>query len=352
MRIAVACGGTGGHIFPGLATAQELTKRGHEVSLWLAGRDVEGDSVREWSGPVVALKARGLSGGVGSRARALAGMLKTVCHSLQLMRRQRPDVVVAMGAYSSVGPGLAAGLLRIPLVLHEGNAVPGRAMRLLAPFAATIGTGFPALRGLPARKTIYCGFPVRAAFSEMKKCPADPPLLLVTGGSQGAAILNRVVPEAIRTFVKSGGPALQVVHVSGKGAYDVVREQYKGLEHMVRVEAFSHEMPALYAAASIAITRAGAATCTELAVAKVPAILVPYAAAAGNHQWYNAKSMVDTGGFALMDESACDAASLASSLHTFLSQPERLAHMQRALPGPIVSDGAANLANLVEQTAS
>ncbi len=351
MRIAVACGGTGGHIFPGLATAQELVRRGHDVTIWLAGRDVEADSVCDWSGPVVALKARGLGGGAGAKLSAMAGMVKTVWEACRLMRKDRPDMVLAMGSYASIGPGIAARLLRIPLVLHEGNAVPGRAVRLLASSAAAIGTGFEAPRGLPSAKTVYCGFPVRAAFSGLVPRPSRPPVLLVTGGSQGAAILNRVVPEAVKAFVGGDAGEMQVVHLSGRREYEAVRERYKGLEPIVRVAAFADNMPELYAAASLAITRAGAATCTELAVAGVPAILVPFAAAVGNHQWHNAQAMTKSGGFILLDESSCTPTAVADLLRELFPVSHRLRQMQAALPGPVVADGAVRLADLVERIA-
>jgi UDP-N-acetylglucosamine--N-acetylmuramyl-(pentapeptide) pyrophosphoryl-undecaprenol N-acetylglucosamine transferase len=352
VRIAVACGGTGGHIFPGLATAKELVGRGHDVTLWLAGRDVEADSVRDWAGPVIALKARGLGGGLGAKLGALAGMVRPVVDAVGLMRRQRPDVVLAMGSYASVGPGLAARWLGVPLVLHEGNAVPGRAVQFLARFASRIGTGFEAPCGLPARKIVYCGFPVRDGFAGLVKAPADPPLLLVTGGSQGAAILNRVMPEAVKAFVAAGGASIQVVHLTGRRECEAVTSRYQGLEDMVRVEAFSDKMQALYGGASLAVTRSGAATCTELALARVPALLVPFAAAPGNHQWHNAQVMARGGGFLVLDEQAFTPEAVAALLADLLPASARLEQMLGSLPGSILPDGAVRLADVVEQAAS
>jgi len=352
MRVAVACGGTGGHIFPGLATAKELVCRGHDVTLWLAGRDVEVDSVRDWTGPVIALKAKGLGGGVFSKTCALAGMIITVTKALREMRKNRPDVVLAMGSYASIGPGIAAKCLQVPLVLHEGNTVPGRAVQLLAPFASVIGTGFASTRGLPDHKTVYCGFPVREEVAVVSAQLETPPLLLIVGGSQGAAILNRVVPEAIHALVSERGKMFQVVHLSGRREYEAVCTRYRGLESVVHVEAFSEEMPKLYACASLAIARSGAATCTELALARLPAILVPFAAATGNHQWHNAQAMTQKGGFILLDESACTPAKIMAYLQELLLESSRLQHMREALPGDVIANGASRLADVVEKSAT
>jgi UDP-N-acetylglucosamine--N-acetylmuramyl-(pentapeptide) pyrophosphoryl-undecaprenol N-acetylglucosamine transferase len=289
-----------------------------------------------------------LGGGWCARAGALARMFGTVADAVRRMRREPPDVVLAMGSYASIGPGLAARWLGVPLVLHEGNAVPGRAVRVLAPFAARIGVGFEHTCVRRARShTVYCGFPVRDGFAGLQKSPSEPPLLLVTGGSQGAAILNRVVPEAVR-MVTNGGVAMRVVHLTGRRAYAEVLERYRGLEHMVTVEAFSDRMPELYAAARLAITRAGAATCTELALAQVPAILVPFAAAAGNHQWHNAQAMARSGGFRVLAETACSASVVATQLQELFANPAHLQQMQAALPGGVIPDGAGKLADLVE----
>lgn len=349
MRIAVACGGTGGHIFPGLAVAKELLHRGHDVTLWLAGRDVESSSVEGWGGPVIQLPAKGIQGRFISKLFNLAQMPKTVLAAHKKMRADRPDVVLAMGSYASVGPGLAAKWLKIPLVLHEGNAVQGRAIRCLSLLAAKIGTGFPDVRfPFAQKKTMYCGFPLRKEFTGFEREQPKVPQLLITGGSQGARILNRTVPGAIRRYLDQGGSALQVVHLSGQREYNEVVKAYQGLEDMVRVEAFSHDMLSLYRNSSFAITRAGAATCTELAVSRLPALLIPLASAAGNHQWHNAQWMAREGGFRVMAQDDCNPDAVAKVLLDVFQNKDSLTKMEAVLPGAVVSDATQRLAHLVE----
>ncbi len=317
------------------------------------GRHAETDSVKGWDGDVIRLHARGMQGGYLQQAGAISGMLRSVGRAWRQMRRDRPDVVLAMGSYASVGPAIAARLLRVPLVLHEGNAMPGRAIRFLAPLASRIGTGFPqATRYFPSRKVSYCGFPVRAAFrAAMAQHPAtkERSVLLVMGGSQGASILNRVLPEALQVYRDMGRVLPPVFHITGHREKDAVAEQYlsRGIE--ARVVAFHDDMVGLLAQTRFAITRGGAATCTELAMMQVPGVLVPLPHAPGNHQWHNACAMAETGAFCVMSESDLTPSALARTLGEMLDTPKERA--QRCLlPAGIPTDGAVRLADVVEQT--
>ena len=147
MNIAVACGGTGGHIFPGLATARVLQARGHAVTLWLAGRDVEACSVADWPGATVHIRASGFPSGLSLRSVASVWrMAAAVATAWRRLRETQPDVLLCMGSYASVGPCLAARMLGIPVVLHEANAVPGRAISLLVRFASRVAVGFDEAR--------------------------------------------------------------------------------------------------------------------------------------------------------------------------------------------------------------
>ena len=164
LNIALACGGTGGHIFPGLATAEELKRRGHEVSLWMAGRNVEAPAVHGWSGPVITVRAEGLPSGLSPRALVSGAKLLKACWSCRKkMRQNKPDVLLAMGSYASVGPVAAALSLRVPVVLHEANVLPGRAVALFSRWAAAVAGCFEETRFYLRRKDlVITGMPIRA----------------------------------------------------------------------------------------------------------------------------------------------------------------------------------------------
>lgn len=164
MKIALACGGTGGHIFPGLATAEILTARGHEVELWLAGKDGEEQLVDGWDGPVVTVQSEGFSNGVSPRAVGTAWtLMRATRKCTTTMRESRPDVVLGMGSYATVGPVMAAMRLQIPFVLHEANVLPGRAVSLFSRWASAIAGSFEETRYYLRRKElVLTGMPIRA----------------------------------------------------------------------------------------------------------------------------------------------------------------------------------------------
>lgn len=352
MRIAVACGGTGGHMFPGMATAQELQARGHDVTLWLSGRSAEQSASRCWRGPIVIVGSSGLSAGFSPRSVLSVGrMLRAVVASLWRMRQCRSDVLLAMGSYSSVGPVLAARILRIPVVLHEANAVPGRAIRFLARFASSIAVSTEAATPFfQGRETVWTGFPLRAALTDLPQRDTDDDhlTLLVIGGSQGAQVLNARIPEALALLDPPQQAALRIIHLSGPREEDLVRECYKELGIRHEVHGFLDNMQIAYDAAGFAIARAGAATCCELAVCAIPAILVPLPTAVGDHQTLNAKAYADAGGVELIPQKDLSAAYLANRIGIALADRPRLRAMSKAIKTLAVPDATARLACLVE----
>ena len=355
INVAVACGGTGGHIFPGLATAQELRRRGHTVTLWLSGRDVEASSVSGWDGPVQRIRAAGFPSGLSIRSAASAARLFAAAISATVrMTRSRPDVLLAMGSYASVGPALAARLLGVPLVLHEANAVPGRAIALLARFAQAVGITFAEAEArLRCRQVVPTGLPVRSDLDQ-RFAPGEllPDLftVLVMGGSQGAHRLNEVAAEAICLLARSGAPA-QVVHLSGAADEGWVRKQYERASVPHRVYAFLKEMGKAYHACHLAICRSGAASCMELALCGVPALLVPLPSSMRGHQVANARAMEQVGGADVILQQDLTAERLADYIRSARRNPEALEAKRNALRGVAVPDAAARLANVVVQAA-
>jgi len=355
MHFGIACGGTGGHVFPGLATAQVLQQRGHGVTLWLTGRDVEQAILRDWTGHTIAVGAVGFSAGLSFKHLAVALRLVNAVRQCRVrMRCDRPDLILAMGSYASVGPALAARSLGVPLVLHEANALPGRAVTFLSRFSQAVGLSFPSTgEHLRAAHTALTGFPVRAdlqSASPQRLLASEGFSVLVMGGSQGSHCLNTLLPAAL-ALVRARGVPVQAIHVSGQADAECVREAYErgGVPH--RVFDFLPAIGDAYAQADLAVARAGAATCAELAVCGVPALLVPLPAARRDHQTANARALEESGGADVMLEADLTEDGLVNYLLRRSSDTVGLDTMRAALAAVAVADGADRLADLVETCA-
>lgn len=350
LHIAVACGGTGGHIFPGLATAHALRDCGHHVTLWLAGKGVETTALQGWHGPVITIPAEGFQfGPLRSVLTAIRIGLAVIRCSIAMLRH-RPDAVLAMGSYASIGPCLAARLLRIPFVLHEANAVPGKAVRTLAGKAAAVGICFEESRyHLKGSNVVLTGMPLRPELKPSDLCPPSADLrLLVMGGSAGAHAINESVSEAICSL---SGCALRVTHLSGPADESHIRQRYENAGVDATVHAFVQEMAPLYEAADLAICRAGASTCAELGVFGVPALLIPYPHAASDHQTANARSLEKLGAADLVQQVDCSVEWLTDYIRTQIEDPARLESMRAHAARSDALNAAEKLAQLVEKQA-
>jgi len=270
------------------------------------------------------------------------------------MRAFKPDVLLAMGSYTSVAPVLAARWCRIPVVLHEANAVPGAAIAFLSRFARVVAITFPTARDfLPNRRTELTGFPLRQDLLSSDGAPFFPPdmfTVLVMGGSQGAQRLNELASDAI-IALRQAGVTVRVLHLTGLRDEVKIREKYASANVPHLVFGFLGNMGRAYRSADMAISRAGAASCTELALCRVPTLLVPYPHARRDHQAANAREMVVTGGMAMALEPDLTTDKLAVHIRQYRESPEKLAAMRTALQKTAVTDAAARLATLVEQTA-
>jgi UDP-N-acetylglucosamine--N-acetylmuramyl-(pentapeptide) pyrophosphoryl-undecaprenol N-acetylglucosamine transferase len=315
-RVLIMAGGTGGHVFPALSLAAALREHGCET-VWLGTRGgIEARLVPAAGHPiefldVAGLRGKGLLGWLGAPWR-LSQALWAAC---RIIRQQRPVLVVGLGGYVTGPGGLAAWLCRRPLVIHEQNAIAGFTNRILARFADAVLEAFPGSfsTSVPAQ---CVGNPVRQEFFEI----ADPavryashpgPLqVLVVGGSQGAARLNAVVPEAMARL--QGQLVLQLRHQCGARGLQTTEARYAELGVPADIVAFIDDMPRAYAEADILICRAGALTVSEVAAAGVPAIFVPFPAAVDDHQTRNALALVHQGAAVMLAESALTAESLAA----------------------------------------
>ena len=356
MKVALACGGTGGHIFPGVATGEILTGRGHDVVLWLAGKDGESRLVDGWGGPVITVPSEGFSSGVGPRAMGTAWKLMQASRTCrELMRQERPDILLGMGSYATVGPVIAAMRLHVPFVLHEANVLPGRAVNLFARWATAIAGSFEETRYYLRRKDlVLTGMPIRGSLARAagtrleRELDPDRITLLVMGGSRGAKAINKTCTEALIGCAKLRH-RFQVVHLAGQEDEIEVRAQYQQAGIPAAVYGFTKDMASIYQRTDLAICRAGAATCAELSAFGVPALLIPYPHAAKDHQTANARAMEKVGAADVVPESDLSPAWLRDYVGQCIQDHGRLARMSAATRQRAQSRGAEALADLVEQ---
>ena len=326
--VVIMAGGTGGHVYPALAVARELTARGIPV-VWIGTRaGLEARVVPAAGLPVRWLRVSGLRGkGTLSLVLAPARLSVALGQALAILLRLRPRVVLGMGGFAAGPGGLGAWLLRLPLVVHEQNAVAGLTNRVLARLADRALCGFPSC--LPG--ALFVGNPVRPEIARLAE-PGErmngrdgPVHLLVVGGSQGALALNRVVPEALGRIADH--LPFEVRHQAGPRTLETAREAYRSAGVEGEVEAFIEDMAEAYAWADLVVCRAGALTVAELAAAGVGSVLVPYPYAVDDHQRVNGQFLADAGAAVLIPQAELDAPRLAGTLAELGGARERLREM-------------------------
>lgn len=354
MKFAIACGGTGGHTFPGLATGRALLARGHEVEVFSAGREIEGSTLKGWDGPVFGM------GAPKSSARHPLAFTASVRRTLRHLRANRPDALLAMGSYASLPPVIAARILGIPIVLHEANAVPGKAIAFLSRLASAIAITFPGTERHFSRgaHVVLTGLPVRTELLDqppfaLQPSDSQPATIFITGGSQGAYEMNRRVAEALATLVaRPGAPRFRVIHQTGnhEDAVKATRRRYAEAGIEAIVEPFITTMGGAYKVADLVIARAGAATCAEIALFGKPALFIPLPTAVRDHQFLNAKHLANGGAALVMRQEDCAPAPLADAIGDMLASPSRLTAMSEASKALAAPDAATRLAELLEKT--
>jgi UDP-N-acetylglucosamine--N-acetylmuramyl-(pentapeptide) pyrophosphoryl-undecaprenol N-acetylglucosamine transferase len=346
MRLLLAGGGTGGHVFPAMALAEEVVTRHPDNDAVFVGtaRGLEARVVPAAGFPIELIEVRGLKGkGLLDFVRNLVLLPRALFQSIGILRRWRPDVVVGVGGYASGPLVLAAWLLRIPTAVQEQNAVAGLTNRLLGNIVDVAFTAFPeTARCFPKRKVIQLGNPIRR---ELLDNFMHPPAgrarnaLLVFGGSQGAHALNMRVIEALPHLADLRSQ-LRIVHQTGTRDREQVARGYQAVGFEAEVRDFITDMSGAYAAADLVVCRAGATTLAELTVCRKPSLLIPFPAAADNHQVVNASSLVDAGAAVMIEERDLTGELLASEIRAILGSPERREAMARAA-GRLGSPAAA-----------
>jgi len=355
--IVLAAGGTGGHLFPAEALARELMARGRAVALVTDKRaaafPVEGV-------PTYRVPAGRMGAGLLSKLGTLIEIGRGTLAAGRLLKRLGPGAVVGFGGYPSVPTMLAAARLRLPSLIHEQNAVLGRANRMLAGRVRRIATAFETVQGLAAgdsEKIVQTGNPVRPAILALHSQGYDPPAadgpirVLVMGGSQGASILSRVVPEALKLLPRAVQQRLQIWQQVRAEDAEMVRCAYEGSGITVETKRFFDDIPERLAACHLMIGRAGGSTTAELTVVGRPSLLVPFAAAIADEQTANARTLVERGAAWLLPEDEFTPAILSGQLERILVHPAALARAAAAAHRLGQPEAAQRLADLVEAEA-
>jgi UDP-N-acetylglucosamine--N-acetylmuramyl-(pentapeptide) pyrophosphoryl-undecaprenol N-acetylglucosamine transferase len=354
--VLMMAGGTGGHVYPALAVATELLSRGYRVEWVGTARGLEHRVVPAAGIELHCLSVRGVRGkSMLHKLLALLFLMGASLQALWLVFRRAPKCVVGMGGYVAGPAGVAAWVLRKPLLIHEQNAVAGTTNRMLAPLATKILAGFPgafrddvsfSVLGNPVRREL-----LQARAESHYDFDGQRPLqLLVLGGSLGARPINEVVPAAVQALVEAQGAVIKVQHQSGAGHDADVRRCYgELLDQGVQVAPFIEDMAAAYAWADLVVCRCGALTIAELCVMGRPAILVPLPHAIDDHQSANARALTDCDGGILLPQSEMTAESVYELLRELHGNPQRLSAMAAAAFAAATPDAAARVSDCCEE---
>lgn len=349
-RLLVMAGGTGGHVFPGLAVASELKAQNWQIH-WLGTSErMEAKIVPKAGYPISFIDVVGVrNNGMIRLLFAPYKIIKSIIQANRVIRQFKPDVVIGMGGFASGPGGVAARLNRLPLVLHEQNAVPGLTNKLLSKIASKVLTGFDKTfedqKVDSSNKYLWVGNPVRHEFAEISSKPASqlPLNLLVVGGSLGAQVLNEILPLVLPSLQE-----IRVRHQTGSGHLASVQTAYadqKVDKSRVEILEFIDDMPSAYEWADLVLCRAGALTVAEVAAAGVAAIFVPLPHAVDDHQTKNAQVLVEVQAAELLAQKNLNAQALLSLLQEYIRTPQRLNEMGKRAKSVARLDAAKRVAH-------
>ncbi len=355
MRVLIAGGGTGGHLFPGIALAEEVATRHPRNDVIFVGTDrgLEARVVPQNGFVFEPIKSRGLKGmGFVKLVLGLLTLPLSFVHALSLLRRYRPDVVVGVGGYSSGPVVLMAWLLRIPTGIQEQNALPGFTNKVLGRVVDAVFLAFDEARAFfPKGRSHVLGNPIRRGLLENFLRPRSQHerfTVLVFGGSLGARGLNARVIDAL-PFLEDLKGSLHVIHQTGKHDFEQVKQAWAAGGFDAEVREFIDDMAAAYLGADLVICRSGATTVAELTVCKKPSVLVPFPFATDDHQAVNARALVDAGAALMFREAELTGEQLAATIRALKDDPERLKKMEKAAGQLGRPEAAREIADVLQQ---
>ena len=360
VKLLIAASGTGGHLFPAIATADQLTQTGQWTIEWLGVPDRLETQLVPQQYSLHTVRMGGVQGrlGLGS-AKLFSQFLRSTVQVRRLLKQGRFQGVFTTGGYIAAPAILAARSLGLPAILHESNALPGKVTRWLSPWCTLVALGFDdAEKYLPKAKTLTVGTPVRSEFLSAaqadvnqvlapalagRQVPADAPVIVVVGGSQGAVAVNRLVRKAAPAWFAQGA---WVIHQTGTNDAEADSLSHDQYIH----QPFFDNVAALFKRATLVVSRAGAGSLTELAMTHTPSILIPYPFAAEDHQSYNAAAFASVGAAKVYRQNELTADELCDRVLTLLDSPDQLDTMSKAAQHLAVEDSAEKLATLLQQS--
>ena len=360
VHVLIACGGTGGHLFPGIAVGEVLASRGHDVTLLISEKKIDSlaasghKELRFEKMPFLAMPKPWSPKMFGF----LKGLWKGTNACRKIIRERNVKVVLGMGGFTSFAPLYAGRKEGCRTLIHESNAIPGKANRLNARFSDIVLCGLDACKEhFPKHGDIrVVGTPIRSSMRQANgdedprdffKLDKDKRTLLIMGGSQGARGVNRAVGETLDQFERMG---IQVLHIAGPTDYEEVRDVYAKVPLLKQhVAAFCHRMDMAYRVADLAVARSGASSMSELAYFGVPSLLVPYPYAAEDHQTRNAEIFDEAGAARLIRESELNADSLSDAVREIFNDPRKASEMKKAAQKLAVRNSAEKIADLLVQ---
>ncbi len=357
MNAVIACGGTGGHLFPGIAVAETLRGRGHEVMLFISEKEVDTLALKEH--PELRYEKLPTVGLPSGFSPAIFGFVRRFADSLSRCRtiysQFKPNVVLVMGGFTSTAPVMAGRMRGLPTFIHESNAIPGKANRFTARMVRAVLLGFKeCAQFFPKARTEVTGTPIRTELRPLDRHLArqklglrdDLKTLLVMGGSQGASGINQVMVKAAALLRDA---QIQIIHLTGARDEKLVADNYAREQIPALVAPFHHHMELLYSASDLAIARSGAASLAELATFFLPSILIPYPYAAEDHQTRNAEIFARSGAAVVMKEAEVTPESLAHKFRDLLGDEMQLRLMSDAAKRLAPNDAAKRVVDTMEK---
>jgi UDP-N-acetylglucosamine--N-acetylmuramyl-(pentapeptide) pyrophosphoryl-undecaprenol N-acetylglucosamine transferase len=358
MKIAIACGGTGGHLFPGLAVAEELRQRGHDTLLLVSPKQIDAIALQGAAEQQShALPGIGWPGAFSPRVFKFSlSLLSSWRECGQVYRDFQPTAVLGMGGFTSAIPLLLGRSLHLPTLIHESNAIPGRVTRYIAPLVNKTLLGFEGCANYLRRAhCVVTGTPVRRGLARVDRALAaekfglNPalPIVLVMGGSQGAHGINQLVLKTLPMW-HGDREEVQFIHLAGQADANIAEINYRRQRLTAVVQAFSTEMEHFYSLADVVISRSGAASLTELSHYGLPSVLIPYPAAADDHQTYNARVFERVGAARILVESKTSPEEIHQVVAEILADTPKRRRMAEAARGLASIDAAKRVAEEIE----